>query len=194
MLSVNATLDFMRANGLDKLVDAYAVHVYPWGNGPGQAEAATGRQSRLAKYVLAECPPAGTAEGSPAGSQNWDLETRTRPAQSMKPIRCPSLRGQDKILYALLDGSGLRIGEAFALQVEDVCDTVIHVKRSAWEGDLGTPKTTAGKREVDIHSSLGSALRDLTSARVRAGWYFHLLAALPNVNRICGGDPFTQYS
>jgi hypothetical protein len=28
----------------------------------------------------------------------------------------------------------------------------------------------------------------------RADWYFHRLAALRNANRICCGDPFTQYS
>jgi integrase len=76
-----------------------------------------------------------------------------------------SANGQDKILYALLAGSGLRIGEAFALQVEDVRDTVIQVKRSAWEGDLGSPKSAAGKREVDIHSSLASALGDHIGSR-----------------------------
>jgi hypothetical protein len=28
-------LDFLRANAVDKLVDAYAVHVYPWSGNPG---------------------------------------------------------------------------------------------------------------------------------------------------------------
>jgi integrase len=39
--------------------------------------------------------------------------------------------GQDSVLYSLLGGSGLRIGEAFALRVEDVRGTVLHVKASA---------------------------------------------------------------
>ena len=73
--------------------------------------------------------------------------------------------GPDKMLYALLAGSGLRIGQAFALHVEDVCDSVIYEKRSAWEGELCSPKTLAGKREVDIHSSLASALRDHIGSR-----------------------------
>jgi hypothetical protein len=83
MVSVNATLDFMRANGLDKLVDAYAVHVYPWANGPGQAAAAAGRQSRLAKYVLAECRPAGSADGKPC----WITEWGFRNTDTSCPVR-----------------------------------------------------------------------------------------------------------
>ncbi len=67
--------------------------------------------------------------------------------------------GQDRLLYALLAATGLRIGEAFALQVEDVRDTVLRVKSSAWEGTLSSPKTVNGKREVDVHSSLAEALR-----------------------------------
>lgn len=62
--------------------------------------------------------------------------------------------------WGVLAGSGLRMGETFALQVEDVCGTVIRVRRSAGERELGSPKTAAGKREVDIHSSLASALGD----------------------------------
>jgi integrase len=69
------------------------------------------------------------------------------------------------MLYALLAGSGLRIGEAFALRVEHVCDTVVHVKSSAWEGKLCSPKTANGTREVDLHSSLANALRDHIGSR-----------------------------
>jgi hypothetical protein len=74
MLSVNATLDFMRANGLDKLVDAYAVHVYPWANAPGEPAAAAGRRSRLAKYVLSECRPAGSPGGKPCWVTEWGFK------------------------------------------------------------------------------------------------------------------------
>src|SRR3984893_4056573 len=74
MASVNATLDFMRANGLDKLVDAYAVHVYPWANAPGDPAAAAGRRSRLAKYVLAECRSAGSSDGKPCWVTEWGFK------------------------------------------------------------------------------------------------------------------------
>lgn len=74
MVSVNATLEFMRANGLDALVDGYAVHVYPWANGPGQADAAAGRRSRLKAYVLKQCRPSGSSEGKPCWLTEWGFK------------------------------------------------------------------------------------------------------------------------
>lgn len=73
-VSVNATLDFMRANGVDRLVDAYAVHVYPWSNSPGDPSAAAGRRDRLAKYVLAKCHPAGSPDGKPCWITEWGFK------------------------------------------------------------------------------------------------------------------------
>lgn len=40
--------------------------------------------------------------------------------------------GQYQVLYALLAGTGLRIEEAFALQVEDIEGSVIRVRHSMW--------------------------------------------------------------
>jgi hypothetical protein len=71
LVSANATLDYLRANGLDRLVDAYAVHVYPSGNGPGDPRAAADRQARLARFVLARCRPAGSADGKPCWLTEW---------------------------------------------------------------------------------------------------------------------------
>jgi len=35
--------------------NAYAVHVYPWHDNPGQASGEIGRRNRLARFVLARC-------------------------------------------------------------------------------------------------------------------------------------------
>jgi hypothetical protein len=70
-VSASATLDFMRAHGLDDLVDAYGVHTYPWTNDPGNVVAAAGRTARLQKYVLQECKPAGSAAGKPCWITEW---------------------------------------------------------------------------------------------------------------------------
>jgi hypothetical protein len=117
MVSVNATLEFMRANGLDKLVDAYSVHVYPWANGPGQPAAAAGRQSRLAKYVLTECRPKGSPDGKPCWITEWvfknkDTSCPTHEADQVSLIEemrnnfCPYVQ-QGKLLglfyYAWID-------------------------------------------------------------------------------------------
>jgi hypothetical protein len=68
-----ATLDFMRAHGLDDLVDAYGVHTYPWVDNPGSPAAVAGRQERLQKYVLAECRPEGSTDGKPCWITEWGI-------------------------------------------------------------------------------------------------------------------------
>jgi integrase len=86
--------------------------------------------------------------------------------------------GQYALLYAFLAGSGLRIEEAFALQVEDVRDSVIRVRHSLWQGRLYSPKTEAGKREVDLHSSLAERLQEHLGKR-RSGFVFQTSAGTP---------------
>ena len=71
LVSVNATLEYLRANGLDEVVDAYAIHVYPRGNGPGDPAAAAERRAKLAKYVLTECRPVGSLHGKPCWLTEW---------------------------------------------------------------------------------------------------------------------------
>lgn len=68
-VSGTATLDFVRAHGLDSLVDAYGIHTYPWANGPGNSAAAAGRRERLQKYVLAECR--AEVGGKPCWVTEW---------------------------------------------------------------------------------------------------------------------------
>ncbi len=72
-VSAYASLDFLRAHGLDDLVDIYGVHTYPWVDNPGTARGAEGRRNRLAKYVLAECRPADSAGGKPCWITEWGI-------------------------------------------------------------------------------------------------------------------------
>ncbi len=67
------TLDFLRANGLDDLVDAYGIHTYPWTDNPGNPAAVAGRRERLQKYVLAECRPQGSVGGKPCWITEWGI-------------------------------------------------------------------------------------------------------------------------
>src|SRR5262249_44859996 len=80
-------------------------------------------------------------------------------------------QGQYSVLCAGLAGTGLRIEEAFALQVEDIRDSVIRVRHSLWRGKLYPPKTAAAIREVDLHSSLAEALHDHIKGRT-SGFVF----------------------
>ena len=54
-VSVGATLAFFRAHGLDKLVDAYNLHTYPWSDGPGEKASAIHRLRRLRGLVNPVC-------------------------------------------------------------------------------------------------------------------------------------------
>src|SRR5215469_7424816 len=60
-----------------------------------------------------------------------------------------------RVLFSLLAGTGLRAGEALALEVGHLLGNVLHVrqslyKQSLYKRKLDTPKTEAGKREVDL--------------------------------------------
>ena len=72
-VSATATIAFMRANGLDGLVDAYGVHTYPSTDDPGKPAVVAGRRDRLAKYVLAQCQPEGSASGKPCWITEWGI-------------------------------------------------------------------------------------------------------------------------
>ncbi len=106
-----------------------------------------------------------------------DQRTPTFAADEVTSI-CAKAEGQYAELYALLAGSGLRIEEAFALQVEDVMDNVICVRHSLWRGKLYSPKTEAGIREVDLHSSLAARLRAHLGSR-KSGFVFQTSRGTP---------------
>ena len=73
-VSVGATLDFMRAHGLDQLVDAYNLHTYPWGDHPGDKAAAIHRLRRLRALVDPLCVPAG----KPCWITEWGFSYASR--------------------------------------------------------------------------------------------------------------------
>lgn len=65
------------------------------------------------------------------------------------------------VLFALLAGTGLRIGEALALKPTDFGPDcrVLHVRRSIWHGQEQEPKTANAIRTVDIPEELARVLR-----------------------------------
>jgi integrase len=67
-----------------------------------------------------------------------------------------SAPGQWKVLFALLAGTGLRAGEAFGLQIEDLdlAAGLIRVRRSIWNGRVVTVKTKRAKRPINIEPTI----------------------------------------
>ena len=69
--------------------------------------------------------------------------------------------GQYRVLFALLAGTGMRIGEAAGLHVADLDfeNCVIYVRRGVWNGRELAPKTKNAVREIDIDPGLAELLR-----------------------------------
>jgi hypothetical protein len=71
MVSLAASIGFLRSHGLDSLVDAYGVHIYPSPGQPGNPTAAAQRAARLNSVDLAECRAKGTPGGKPCWITEW---------------------------------------------------------------------------------------------------------------------------
>jgi integrase len=76
------------------------------------------------------------------------------------------------IIFALLAGTGLRIGEALALKPTDLSSNcrVLKVRRSIWRGKEQEPKTPNAVREVDIPELFAALLQDY--AADKTGYLF----------------------
>ncbi|MGB0076457.1 MAG: site-specific integrase [Candidatus Sulfotelmatobacter sp.] len=78
-------------------------------------------------------------------------------------------------LFALLAGTGLRIGEALALKKTDLGPDcrMLFVRRSMWRGKEQEPKTPAAIRVVDMPEPLAAMLREY--AANKSGYLFPTL-------------------
>jgi integrase len=129
----------------------------------------------LVKLVVAS---AKDKEGELLFPRKWDSEFIDLPivanqhqpkfsSETMSSI-VQSTPGQYRALYALLAGTGLRIGEAFGLEVgkhiSDDCRT-IQVRQSVWEGSTQSPKTKAAVRDIDLCPELAAMVKDLVACR-----------------------------
>ena len=78
------------------------------------------------------------------------------------------------VFFALLAGTGLRIGEALGLKTEDLSDdcSVLHVKRSIWHGREQAPKTPNAVRVVDIAAPLAAVMREYVAGKADGAYLF----------------------
>ena len=99
----------------------------------------------------------------------WDLDLG-RPKRARQPYFTQEqlqqiLRAAPeryRVLFALLAATGMRIGEAAGLHLEDLDldHDVIYVRRSVWNGVELEPKTENAIREIDIDPALANLLRE----------------------------------
>jgi len=87
--------------------------------------------------------------------------------------------GQHRMLYTLLPASGLRIGEALALEVGHfTADGTLRVRQGVWNGKLQSPKTRNGIREVDLPAGVSLALEEFIGER-KEGFIFRTPSGNP---------------
>jgi hypothetical protein len=96
MVSLAATIAFLRAHGLDSLVDAYGIHSYPSPGQPANPTAAAQRAARLKSVDLAECRAEGTAGGKPCWITEWgfpNTDLSCPPKEAGRTLLIEELRG-----------------------------------------------------------------------------------------------------
>lgn len=71
--------------------------------------------------------------------------------------------GEMRTMLWLLAETGIRGGELVALHIEDLSGRNLQVRRSAWRGKLGTPKTGRGVRQFVLSEALADHLKSYIS-------------------------------
>jgi integrase len=149
------------------------------------------------QIVRAVVASAVSSEGEQLHPRNWNFHFIGLPVIDEKTQRKPSLtaseveeilaraKGRYKVLFALLAGTGLRIGEALGLKIGEHLSgdfSTIRVCQSVWRGSVQTPKTDNAVREIDVPSSLAAFLKASVNGRT-SGFLFQTESGRPLVHR-----------
>jgi integrase len=124
-------------------------------------------------------------EGEQIYPRNWNFQFIGLPVVDEKKQNRPSLtaaeverilvraRGRYRVLFALLAGTGLRIGEALGLRVTDFTDDfkTLKVSQSVFRQTLQSPKTPNAVREIDLPSHLAEYVQQFVGNR-KSGFLF----------------------
>ncbi len=132
--------------------------------------------SKVVKMVVAS---AVNSEGEQIHPRRWNHDFIGLPVLDPSNQRRPTVTGTQlgeilastkeryAVLFALLAGTGLRIGEALGLKPTDLSPDcrVLYVRRSIWHGQEQQPKTPNALREIDIAEPLAVLLRDYVAGK-----------------------------
>ena len=149
------------------------------------------------QVVKAVVASAVNKEGEQLHSRNWNLShiglpivnerKQSKPAFTATEVEqiVSRAEGRYRILFALLAGSGLRIGEALGLKVGEHisadCKT-LYVRQSVWNCKEQDPKTENAVRDIDVCSDLGVMLKHYIGDRTN-GFLFHADSGKPLLQR-----------
>jgi integrase len=97
------------------------------------------------------------SSGSPSLTKQSNAVRRVTQAEFEEILS--SVKQRYRFLFALLAGTGLRIGEALGLKTSDLDCCILHMRRSVWHGKEQEPKTSNAIRTIDIPKVLARILR-----------------------------------
>ena len=110
---------------------------------------------------------------------NKDEQPRPSVTESELASILANAKNNHFVMFALLAGSGLRIGEALGLKTSDLSDEcrVLNVWRSIWHGKEQEPKTPAAVRAIDLAEPLARLLSDYVAGK--SGYLFSTKSGRP---------------
>lgn len=124
-------------------------------------------------------PSAVNSEGEPLYPRTWNHDFIQMPIVNREEQHRPTVDAREVetilgnckprygVLFALLSGTGVRIGEALAVRDTDLSDDcrLLTVRGSIWRSLEQRPKTPNAVREVDIPESLAAVLREYRAGK-----------------------------
>jgi len=158
------------------------------------------------QVVRAVVASAVSSEGDQLHPRNWNFHFIGLPFVDEKKQRKPSLtaseveeilaraKGRYKVLFTLLAGTGLRIGEALGLKIGEHFSSdfsTIRVRQSVWRSSVQTPKTDNAVREIDVPSALAGFLKASVGDRT-SGFLFQTESGRPLTHRNVSRDGFEK--
>jgi len=137
--------------------------------------------SQVVKMVVAS---AVDKDGEQIYSRKWnhdfcELPIVQKEKQYRPTITEPNLnqilagtKGRYFVMFALLAGAGLRIGEALAVKDTSFSPDcrMLYVRRSIWHGTEQEPKTPSAVREIDVPEPLAALMREWIAGK--SGYLF----------------------
>ena len=152
--------------------------------------------NKYVEYIKQVVKSLKAPNGEPIHKRTWDAETMDLPVVEHSEQKRPSLKakaisdliaactGQEQALYVLLAATGMRISEALALETRHFINggRTIKVEQQV-EKDrpriVKTLKTSAGKREIDLHPDVADFLQRYAAGKT--GLLFHTAQNTPRL-------------
>jgi len=152
--------------------------------------------NKYVEYIKQVVKSLKAANGEPIHKRTWDAETMDLPIVEYGEQKRPSLKakavsdliaastGQEQALYVLLASTGMRVSEALALESRHFINDgqTIKVEQQVAKDCpriVRYLKTSAAKREIDLHPDIAEFLRRYRTDK--SGLLFHTAKGTPRL-------------